>query len=293
MSYTTHNNALHPSFQESYTQWQRAFRALGALFDSPSGDGYLRQVTIGGKILTFSAEVLPLNSAAAHFLARDKLSTYQILGKNKITIPKGFPFFGDTKEETMTRIPTALSVHSLSTRLHHEFALLSAHAGAVILKPGRSSRGMDVYRCTTIDEALTVTQKVLRTCHYGIVQEYIPDPEYRVIMLDDVPILVYQKIPATPESVTYNLSQGAATHIIKDPPADILNAARRAHHALGLRISGIDIRRPREGESIVLELNANPVFTHFARLHDDIAEMVVKKIARKIIEEMVMQKLRM
>jgi D-alanine-D-alanine ligase-like ATP-grasp enzyme len=192
MSYVT-ANSLHPYFRSFYLRYERAFQRAGASVDSPSGDGYLLRATLGGKAIILSADSLPLNSAVAQFIARDKLSTYQIAERIGIPIPKGIAFFAEIDRGLPTRVSDRLLVQHLDTALSKAFAEELGGGVALVVKPGRESKGIGISVCRDIAKVIADARAVLQYGRYGLVQEFVHGVEYRIVILDDSVLVSYIK----------------------------------------------------------------------------------------------------
>lgn len=259
-------HALNPAFQSSYERLARACARVGASLETPSHDGYVRLLTYREKRIMFTADALPLNTAAAHVLARDKIATSQILEQAGLPTPRSLPFFGERHLDIVTRAPEATVIEHLADRVREIFPALPP----LIVKPGRSSGGNGVVRCTTIDEVITAARQALTYSHSGIVQEFIDGRDYRAVFLDDTVLIATREENNQP---------------LRIEPIDEL--ARLTHHAqqlLGLHYGSMDCRQRNDGSFIILELNGNPGFDRLERYYPDDVARIMDAIVHRILD---------
>jgi glutathione synthase/RimK-type ligase-like ATP-grasp enzyme len=266
MSYTraTKTNAW---FDDEFKSLQAAFAKKRVALNSPSKDGFLRRFSVSGKQVYFTADALPLNSASAKALARDKLATYQVLIEEGIAIPRGIAFFGKEFHQRKTKVEPHLLFKSMAKTGFSSFLNLFAADSKVVVKPGQGSRGYMVNVCKTLFEIELCAKNVLTVCHYGLVQEYIEGPEYRVVVLDDKAIVIYRKQDSPFEKkrnweIRNPVRGDTGVSIpIDKAPNEVVQIALKASRALGLRYSGVDVCLPcNTPPAIILEVNSNPGF---------------------------------
>lgn len=306
-------------------RWREALAARELSLQDLSGDGFVNRIEVDGRSVVFTALALPLNTAAAHVLAEDKLSTYQVLAACEIRVPAGFAFFGDRYRETALEVGPEARVAGLPARVREVFPRFEQDARVrLVVKPGRGSRGSGVSICRTVAEVCSAADVALRLGHYGIVQEYVPGVEYRVNLLDDELLVGYAKLPPTvvgdgkktlrelvaelqarigrvvrvaleaPDRVVpagervcldahaLNLSVGGVPNLEMPPPPAVLDIARRAAAAIGIRYCGVDVRW-HEGEAWVLEINGNPSFDVLAQFYPEIGRDIARRVMRAVL----------
>jgi ribosomal protein S6--L-glutamate ligase len=146
--------------------------------------------------------------------------------------------------------------------------MLASHfSGPFVLKPLDGTGGRDVRKVADVAEAETIVQETGELVWAASPLQDIA-AEYRVIMLDGTPLVMYNKTrPVTEQGLRYfNLGKGAV-------PADILTEdtrtalealARQACAALGLRLASVDIVRV-EDVLRVLEVNDGIMMENYAR----------------------------
>jgi glutathione synthase/RimK-type ligase-like ATP-grasp enzyme len=274
-------------FGDEFKNLQAAFAKKGISLDSPSKDGFLRSFSRNGKKVFFTADALPLNCASARSLAHDKLATYQALIEEGIAVPKGIAFFASEFHSRQTKAEPQLHLENLSKAVHEYFPNLMDMDFKVIIKPGQGSRGYMVNVCKTLFEIQLCAKSILAVCHYGLVQEYIEGPEYRVVILDDRPIVVYQKTESPFETKENNDpvrgDMGVSIPLNEASPK-IINIAIKASRVLGLRYSGVDICLPLNARSaIILEVNSSPGFDALENDPDFDAQKLADTIAEALL----------
>src|ERR1017187_2812494 len=179
MSYTRATR-MSEWFEDEFKNLQAAFAKKNVTLNSPSKDGFLRYYSINDKRIFFTADALPLNCSAARALAYDKLATYQVLTEEGIAVPRGIAFFAREYHQRQTKVEPQLLFENLLESVLQHFSNIAGTNSKVIVKPGQGSRGYMVKVCETLFEIQLCAKNILTECHYGLVQEYIEGPEYRV-----------------------------------------------------------------------------------------------------------------
>jgi glutathione synthase/RimK-type ligase-like ATP-grasp enzyme len=294
MSYTRATK-VNECLAAGYANLQKAFAKLDVWLDSPSIDGFLRCLTFrNGRRIYFSAYALPLNSAYAQSLAHDKLATCQLLDEQGFAVPKGIAFFKREFHDHETKAESDLLIENLPKAVSQYFPAIGDGKCKVIVKPGRESRCYQVKVCRTLAGIMEHAEEVLDTDHYGLIQEYVETPEYRVVVLDDEILCVYLKQPrkldeeGKPKVKKHHQNTSGPKPVLV-PPLDVAvevrNIARNAHRALGLRYSGVDVCLPRGvPPAVVLEVNSNPGLDFLEICHPDEAQEVADRIARAVVK---------
>ena len=185
-----------------------------------------------------------LNSSAAASIASDKVATYQLLTAH--TIPAIPHYLVRTKASAHT-IP-----HHLTGR-------------DVVIKPltGTSGHGVQLYNNKN-DIERYIAQSGIEA---WAVSPYVAvKQEVRLILLDEAPLLAYEKIPkGTPEGLTmFNLGKGARPQAY-EPDQSIIEQGAAALRALGLQLAAIDYVVLENGERHILEVNDGIMIEHYGR----------------------------
>jgi glutathione synthase/RimK-type ligase-like ATP-grasp enzyme len=288
MSYITSTKINGRFIAGGYGTLQKAFEQCGAQLDSPSKDGYFRRILQPGKKpIVFTSDALPLNSAAAQSLARDKLATYQLLEEQKIKIPKGTAVFARKFHGRETHVEKFLLIDNLKDSVRELFPQVEGQGCKVICKPGRESQSFLVKVCTSVAGVERHMRKILQIGHYGFVQEYVRTPEYRLVLLDDQILFCYLKPPREleEEGKTKKKKHHKKPMLIplKNVSIDVKRIAQAAHSATGLRYSGVDVCLPRGKAPVILEVNSNPGLDFIEKYHKTLARTVANKVVRSIL----------
>ncbi len=185
-------------FSSKFAVMDEAFRRLGAVLDSPSGDTFVWRLTIDGRCLTFFAETFPLNTASAWRLARDKLASYQVLEAAGVRIPRGLAYFKPSRVAGATHVEPQRLVETLEEQLRQTFPdECQGPESLFVVKPGEASGGAGVRICRGIKETLAYAAQVFDWGHYGLVQEFVRGAEYRVVILNGACLLTYERTNAS------------------------------------------------------------------------------------------------
>jgi glutathione synthase/RimK-type ligase-like ATP-grasp enzyme len=292
MSYTRATK-MGELFADEFKKLQTAFAKHNITLDSPSKDGFLRCFLPpnGDKRVFFTADALPLNSASARALAHDKLATYQVLTKENVNVPRGIAFFASQFRDLQIETEPQFLIENLRHAVLEHFPSIAGRHSKVIVKPGQGSRGHMTNVCETLFEIELCANNILAAYHYGLVQEYVEGPEYRVVILNNQVILVYEK-SRSPHETGGNISginnpvrgDEGVTMSTKDVPLEVIDIALKASHILGLRYSGVDVCLPsKTALAIILEVNSNPSFDALEKDRDFDAQQVADTIAEAVL----------
>lgn len=190
-----------------------------------------------------------LNTAAASGVAQDKVATYLALKQ------AGVP----SVEHVLLR--------SLLNEPFPVKQLAKAFPQPFVIKPLDGTGGRDVLLVQNAQEAekIIVESKEL-TWAASPLQDITA--EYRVILLDGTPLVMYEKTePVTEQGLKYyNLGKGAQpAEILTEDTKEVLETlARQTCSALALRLASVDIVRV-GGELKVLEVNDGIMMENYAR----------------------------
>ena len=189
--------------------------------------------------------VFPLNPASSASIARDKVATYEVLAAASIpaVVHRLIRFPGNRSTTE------ALEV----IKGHYPFPF--------VLKPCSQSTGFDVYKIDSpedLTEILTDMASRYQTVAISPLEQVLD--EYRVVMLDDSPLLTFRKVRPTdakgnPIEWRHNLSLGAQPQVAQ--PAlqqEVAKLAKQVMSALHLRVGAIDIVTTPDGLK-VMEIN--------------------------------------
>jgi len=272
---------MNPYLLAGFNVLKEAFATYDARMESPSIDGYVRRVSLpNGRSIVFTADGNPLNSAAAHSLANDKLAAYQVLSSMGVRVPFGVAFFAPVYEDRDTHSDAHLLFTEPNVSLYFPFIDSSC---VVMVKPGKRCRSFLVKACRTLEEVKVHAEKVLAVDPYVLIQEYIAPPEYRIVILDEEVLLAYRKQERTIAEGGRRVEREKP--VIVNPADEIIQVARKSHSALGLRYSGVDVCHPASsGPAVVLEVNANPGLDFLYECYPVLAKDIASKVARRVCE---------
>jgi glutathione synthase/RimK-type ligase-like ATP-grasp enzyme len=190
------------------------------------------------------------NLSAMSAVATDKVATSTLLSAADVPVVEHI-LVRSTPHET---IPTA--------------ALAARFSGPFVIKPLDGSGGRGVQIVATTEEAQHV---VLASGEIAWAASPLLDvaAEYRVILLDETPLVVYEKThPVMHHGLKmFNLGMGAHATDMADShrKEQLEQLASAAARALSLRLASIDIVQLRDGSLSVLEVNDGIMMENYAR----------------------------
>ncbi|MGX4801745.1 ATP-grasp domain-containing protein [Bradyrhizobium guangdongense] len=203
-----------------------------------------------------------LNSAVAHRLANDKSATSEVLEMAGVPCiphhlflhPKlGAHVAGPAGREAM-------------------LALLGDNPQGVVVKPNEGTSGRSVFKVTTESELDDAVGGVFSMSTGLVISPYVAiQDEIRVILLDDVPRIVYSKQRGS--DWRHNLETGAKPLLLEDGEdrAACVKLAVDAASAIGITFASIDVVRV-EGAWKVLEINSGVMMEALGKLHPELVQ---------------------
>ncbi|RXH00246.1 ATP-grasp domain-containing protein [Bradyrhizobium zhanjiangense] len=203
-----------------------------------------------------------LNSAIAHRLANDKSATAEALTLAGVPCvphhlflnPKlGKHVVGPTWREAM-------------------FELLRDHPQGVVVKPNEGTSGRSVFKVTTETELDHAVGEVFSMSAGLVISPYVAiEEEVRVVLLDDVPLIVYSKQRGT--DWRHNLDAGAKPVLLEDSEVReaCVRLAIHAANAIGIAFASIDVVRV-DGTWRVLEINSGVMMEALGKLHPELVQ---------------------
>jgi D-alanine-D-alanine ligase-like ATP-grasp enzyme len=144
----------------------------------------------GAVRMGYSADV-GLNTGAAHTVTEDKAFTKHFLRLSGFATPKGQTFLFDwwadligAKDDSVRRVDKAIPY--IRAELPYP----------VYVKPVDGSRGINVWKCHNDQQVLDVLRAYERErVRVALVEETIPMPDFRIVVLDNEVISVYRRVP--------------------------------------------------------------------------------------------------
>lgn len=233
----------------------------GIAVDVRSG-GWLIAMRRGGtRHFAFGYDI-GLNSAIAHRLANDKSATAEALSLARVPCiphhlflnPKlGRNVVGADWRETM-------------------LGLLHDNPQGVVVKPNEGTSGRSVFWVRTEVELDHAVGEVFSMSTGLVVSPYVAiEDEVRVILLDEVPFVVYSKQRGS--DWRHNLDAGAKPVLLED--GEVRTACVRlaidAANAIGIAFASIDVVRI-DGAWKVLEINSGVMMEGLAKLHPELVQ---------------------
>jgi glutathione synthase/RimK-type ligase-like ATP-grasp enzyme len=208
-----------------------------------------------GRRLIFGYDV-GLNSAVAHRLASDKAATAELLALSDIPcVPHLLvmrpPF---TADGTWAAIP----------------ALLDAHPAGLVVKPNEGTSGRHITRVSDRRELERSVQALFARDADVAISPFVDiAQEVRVVLLDGMPLVVYEKQRRLSEW-RHNLDAGATPILLDSGTArESCGAlAAKAAQAIGVRFASIDLVCV-DGGWQVLEINSGVVMEAFGKLYPE------------------------
>jgi glutathione synthase/RimK-type ligase-like ATP-grasp enzyme len=91
-------------------------------------------------------------------------------------------------------------------------------------------------------------------------QELLPGEDLRIFVLDGR-VVAALRIDVAPGALDYRQNEDNIVNVAIDPA--LADTALRAAESLGLRFTGMDLKRAADGTFRVLELNPSPMFLGF------------------------------
>lgn len=197
-----------------------------------------RIVYKNGAVRMFRETNSGINSHGASEIAKDKGYTKYFLQLLGYSTPRGktflFPEYAAGLHKNLSRFGfnDYNHVSKMVSYIEREIGY------PCFIKPNDGSQGRDIYRCADEqDVAFAISQYHERRIDIALVEEAIPWPDYRVVVLRDQMIAAYLRKPLT---------------IIGDGHATIAELLARQQHALGQRGKRtlIDVSDPRITRSL-------------------------------------------
>jgi len=212
-------------------------------------DGWVLRLDKGLKLRWVLGYQFDLNAAAASGIAQDKVATYLALKR------AGVPSVEHVLLRSLLGEP--FPAKELSKTFPDQF----------IIKPLDGTGGRDVLLVQNAAEA----EKIIRSSQeltWAASPFLDISAEYRVILLDGSPLIMYEKTEPVAENGLryYNLGKGARPSevLTQDTKGILEDLARQTCAALGLRLASVDIVRVGQ-RLMVLEVNDGIMMENYAR----------------------------
>jgi glutathione synthase/RimK-type ligase-like ATP-grasp enzyme len=217
---------------------------------------------------------LGLNSAISHRVASDKAATSDILAMSGIACITHTQF----SNPVLTDYIPASGLHEAMR------ALLMQHPQGVVVKPNEGTSGRLVFKVISEAELDDAAREIF-TSHLSLaISPYVEiAQEVRVVLIDDVPLVVYEKQRGA--DWRHNLDLGARPVLLQPGAARdacvalAINAAR----AIGIRFASVDIVRV-ANEWKVLEINSGVMMETLGQHHPELVHAAYTAALDKLFE---------
>lgn len=203
-----------------------------------------------------------LNSAIAHRLANDKSATAEALALAGVPCIPHHLFLNPK-----------LGVHVAGSGGREAMqALLAQHPQGVVVKPNEGTSGRSVFKVTTEAELGRAIAEVFSMSAGLVISPYVDiEDEVRVVLLDDVPLVLYSKQRGA--DWRHNLDSGAKPVLLED--GEVRSACAKlaidAASAIGIAFASIDVVCV-DGAWKVLEINSGVMMEALGRLHPELVQ---------------------
>jgi glutathione synthase/RimK-type ligase-like ATP-grasp enzyme len=223
-------------------------------------EGWLIVMDRGGQRRFAFGYDVGLNSAIAHRIANDKSATSEVLAFSGISCIPHTVFLNPKLGKDV--VPAGWRDEMLR--------LLRKHPNGLVLKPNEGTSGRSVFRAgneTELDRAVSE----IFSAHLSLaISAYVEiADEIRVILLDDVPRVVYRKQRGS--DWRHNLEFDARPILLEQGEARDASIALavKAARAVGIRFASVDVVRV-GAEWKVLEINSGVMMETLGKLHPEL-----------------------
>ncbi|MBC9882587.1 RimK-like protein [Bradyrhizobium sp. INPA01-394B] len=216
-----------------------------------------------------------LNSAIAHRLANDKSATAEALSLARVPCLPHHLFLNPKLGRNV--VDTAWREAMLG--------LLHDHPQGVVIKPNEGTSGRSVFKVTTEAELDHAVGEVFSMSTGLVISPYVAiEDEVRVILLDDVPRIVYSKRRG--DDWRHNLDAGAKPVLLEDGAVRTacVTLAIDAARAIGIAFAAVDVVRV-DGAWRVLEINSGVMMEALAKLHPELVQATYDAALDRVFDQ--------
>lgn len=203
-----------------------------------------------------------VNSAIAHRLANDKSATAEALALAGVPCVPHHLFLNPKLGRNVVGAAWRDAM----------LALLHDHPQGVVVKPNEGTSGRSVFKVTTEAELDHAVGDVFSMSTGLVISPYVAiEEEVRVVLLDDMPFVVYSKQRGP--HWRHNLDAGAKPVLLEDGDvrAACVKLAIDAARAIGITFASIDVVRV-DGDWRVLEINSGVMMEALGKLHPELVQ---------------------
>ncbi|MCK1742807.1 RimK-like protein [Bradyrhizobium sp. 139] len=233
----------------------------GIALDVRSGGWLLAMRGRGKRHFAFGYDI-GLNSAVAHRLANDKSATAEVLALEGVPCIPHHLFLNPKLGRNVVG-PTWRD--AMLERLHD-------HPQGVVVKPNEGTSGRSVFKVMTEAELDHAVGDVFSMSAGLVISPYVAiEDEVRVVLLDDVPLVVYSKQRGT--DWRHNLDAGAKPVLLEDGEVRTacVKLAIDAASAIGITFTSVDVVCV-DGSWHVLEINSGVMMEALAKLYPQLVQ---------------------
>ena len=231
-------------------------------------DGWLIVMQRGSKRHFALGYDVGLNSAIAHRIANDKSATAEVLQLSGLAVVPHTLFLSPRLNQY---VPQKGSWEAM-------LALLEQHPKGLVVKPNEGTSGKSVFRVTTRPALELAVERVFASNASLVIAPFLDiEDEVRVVLIDDVPAVVYRK--DRPSVI------GDGKHSLLDLAFTFLPLRRRSTVLPGmiadLSKAELDAIVPRSEQRVLnwhhnLEAGANPVLLGHGEVRNSSTGLAIK-----------------
>ena len=239
-----------------------------------TSQGWLIVMERGGRRRFALGYDLGLNSAISHRIAGDKAATSDILAI------QGIPRIAHTQFSS-----PVLTDYAPASGLREAMSdLLRQHPQGVVVKPNEGTSGRLVFKVTREAELDRAAHEIFATHLSLAISPWAEiEQEVRVVLIDDVPLVVYAKERGA--DWRHNLDLGARPVLLSSGEARdaCVRLAISAAQAIGIRFASIDIARV-SSDWMVLEINSGVMMETLGRHYPELVHAAYTAALDKLFE---------
>lgn len=240
--------------------------------------GWVRVLTKGASTHYITGYKFDLNPAAAAIIADDKFATYEILKSANLPVIEHDILYDFNNHATFAKD------HNSYEAIEHFWQLHNHH---IVIKPNDGTCGRNVLSIKQCAEILPAVEQIFPASYSASLCPFVNIlREYRTVLLDNDPRLVYAKERMGPDW-RFNLSQGATSTEEIDPVVkkEVIRISKLAAHTLNLRFCSCDIVETVSHELLIMEINSGVMIKFFVRQHPETYDKV-KAIYSDAVQKM-------
>ena len=215
-----------------------------------------------------------LNSAIAHRLANDKSAASEVLALQGVPCLPHHLFLNPKLGRNVVGAGWREAM----------LDLLRGNPQGVVVKPNEGTSGRSVFKVTTEAELDRAAAEVFSMSTGLVISPYVAiEEEVRVVLLDDVPRVVYSKQRGT--DWRHNLDAGAKPVLLEesDGRKACVKLAVEAARTIGITFASIDVIRV-AGSWRVLEINSGVMMEALGRFHPALVQATYDAALDRIFE---------